>query len=173
MRVLGPKELSNSYAVDERTIARAQQRIFVRTVRQAAEGVTIGNAGDFDSKMAVLREIRPDQIPAIEALAEQFRANWRMAIAFDQRLDDTAPSLHQILEESRSRILTKVAALMVGSLEPWTRLADAGDIAEEILGTGFSGQFGDLIRDIGSGEIARLIGECPIGWQPPHGAQHV
>jgi hypothetical protein len=167
--VVGPKELANRFAVDEITIVRAQQRIFIKSVKEIAQAVTIDNPKDFDSKMTVLREIRPDQIPAIKALAEQLRANWRMAIAFDKRLDETVPTLHQTLEESRSRILTKVAALMVASQEPWAQLAQAGRIAEEVLAQGFGSQFGELIQDVSSGEIARLIGDCPIGWEGPGG----
>jgi hypothetical protein len=171
VRIVGPKELANLYAVDEITIARTQQRAFIKIIKQAAQATTIEDPKDFDSKMAILREIRPDQLPAIEALAEQLRENWRMAIAFDKHLDETAPTLHKILEESRPRILTKVTALVIASSRAWACLPDAGKIAEEVLRDGFGGQFGELISDVGSGEVARLIGDCPIGWAAP-GSQH-
>jgi len=163
--VVGPKDLANRYPVDEITIMRAHQRVFIKSVKEAAEVVTIDNPKDFDSKMALLREMKPDQIPAIQALADQFRAHWRMAIAFDSELDETVPMLHRTLEESRSRILTRVAELMLASSEPWTQLPQAGNIARDILAQGFGSQFGELIPEVASGEIARLIGECPIGWK--------
>ncbi len=164
--VVGPTELANRYAVDEIIIMRARQRIFIQSIQQAAQVVSIDDASTFDSKMAVLRQIRPDQIPAIEALADRLRANWRMSIAFDKHLDETAPTLHRVLEESRSRILERVAGLMLASTEPWTQLPQAGEVAREIL-QGFTSQFGELIQDVSSGEVARLIGDCPIGWSAP------
>jgi hypothetical protein len=165
--VVGPKDLANRYAVDEMTIARSRQRVFVDSVKEAAGAVTIQDPKDFDSKMFILRQIRPDQLDAIKALSEKFLANWRMAIAFESKLDATMPPLHQILEEDRARILTRVAELMIASDQPWTQLGKAGTIAQEILARSFERQFGGLIVDVSSGEIARLIGECPIGWKAP------
>lgn len=165
--VVGPKELANRYAVDEVVIVRSRQRLFVKSVKEAAQVITIDNPKDFDFKMAVLRQIRPDQLDAIQALTEELRASWRMAIAFESKLDETLPMLHRILEEDRARILTRVAALMLASNQPWTQLLQAGTIAQKILAQSFERQFGELILDVSSGEIARLIGECPIGWEAP------
>jgi hypothetical protein len=164
--VIGPKDLANKYFVDELTIARAEQRIFISTVQDEAQTVTI-NLGDFDSKMEVLRRIRPDQITAIAALTELLRKNWRTALAFDNKLDLIQPKLRQTFEESRLRILKTVSELMLESNEPWTQLRHAETIAKDILKENFGIQFSYLISDVSSGVIARLIGECPIGWEAP------
>jgi hypothetical protein len=165
--VMGPRELANLYAVDEVTIMRARQRIVAKRVQQAAQLITIDDPKDFDSKMTILREIRPDQIPAIESLTDQLRANWRMALAFDRELDETVPSLHRAPEQNRKRILTKVSQLMLASTEPWSELMNASTIAQEILDKDFGNLYGSLVQDVSSGEVARLVGECPIGWQKP------
>jgi hypothetical protein len=165
--VVGPKELANRYGVDEITIARIRQRAFIKTVKEAAQVVTIDNPKDFEFKMTVLRKINPDKITVIQTLADLLLANWRMAIAFEKKLDETAPSLHRTLEENRPRILTKVMALMLGQDEPWTQLLRAEELAEEILKGSLGNQFGELIQDVSFGEIARLIGECPISWKEP------
>ncbi len=165
--IVGPTELANQYEVDEITIVRSRQRVFAMSVKEAAQSVTLDNPKDFDSKMAILREIRPDQLDAIQALTEELKTNWRMAIAFESKLDETLPPLHRVLEDDRGRILTRVAALMLASNQPWTQLRQAGTIAQEILAADFERQFGTLILDVSSGEIARLIGECPIGWEAP------
>lgn len=165
--VVGPDQLANRYAVDEITIARARQRVFIASIKAVAQTITIENPKDFESKMTVLRKINPEKVDEIHILAGQLLTNWRMAIAFDQKLDDTAPALHQTLEEDRSRILTKVVALMLTSDEPWTQLLSAEAIAEDILRRSLGNQFGELIHDVSFGEIARLIGECPINWKEP------
>ena len=59
---------------------------------------------------------------------------------------------------------------MVSSSKPWTELPNATRIAFEILDQDFGKLYGLLIRDISSGEVARLIGECPVGWEK--GAEH-
>jgi len=117
--------------------------------------------------MTVLRKINPEKINAIEILTGQLLTNWRMAIAFDKKLDDTAPALHRTLEDGRSHILTKVMALMLGTNEPWAQLLKAGEIAEQVLRDSLGNQFGELIHELSFGEIARLIGECPISWKEP------
>jgi len=163
--VVGPKQLANLYAVDEETILRASQRVLARRVQQTAQSVAIDDPKDFDTKMEILREIRPDQLPAITSLAEQFRANWRMSLAFERELDQTVPTLHQILEEDRKRILTRVSQLMIESEEPWKELQRASSIAEEVLAPDFGRLYGSIVQDVSSGEIARLIGDCTVGWK--------
>jgi hypothetical protein len=165
--VWGPKDLAGSYAVDESTILRSRQRVFLKEVQSAAEHVEIENPINFDTKMATLREIRPQHVFAIDRLTAQFLADWRMALAFERKIDETLPSLHQSLEGNRRRILQKVAQLMICSDTPWAELGRAGDIATEVLEPDFK-TFGPiLLGTISSGEVARLIGECPIGWQAP------
>ena len=165
--VVGPKDLANRYAVDEVTILRARQRVVIKKVQQAAQVIELEEAKDFDYKMTVLREIRPDQLTTIQSLIEQFRASWRMALAFERELDETVPTLHHALEDDRDRIHTRVVQLMLASNEPWTQLARATEVAKEILDQDFRKLYGPLVYDVSSGEIARLIGECSIGWERP------
>ncbi|MEK9134047.1 MAG: hypothetical protein AAB333_04220, partial [Pseudomonadota bacterium] len=117
--VVGPKELANEYAVDEIAVVRARQHAFIERVQQAAGTLPITDPRDFDAKMEVLREVRPDQLAAIGGLADGLRSDWRTALAFERELGDTIPTIHQALEGARLRILTRVAALMLASVEPW------------------------------------------------------
>jgi hypothetical protein len=164
--VSGPMQLANRYAVDELTIARARQRIFIQRVQQKAQTVTIASTEKFDQKMGLLGEMLPAQADGIQLLSGQLQHGWRMALAFEQELHDTVPNLHRAFEENRSRILTRVLELMLAAQpRPWTELGNATQIAAEILGKDFERLYGMLIQDVSSGEIARLIGECPIGWE--------
>ena len=169
VNVVGPRQLANSYAIDEETIYRSQQRVFIQRVQEISDGVEIEESRNFESKMASLREIRPDQLDAIDALVEQLLESWRTSLAVERELDETLPDLHRLLEQSRRQILTRVGELMLETDQPWTALRRASLDAEEILKRNFHRQFGPLIADVSSGEIARLIGECPIGWDKPEG----
>jgi hypothetical protein len=165
--VVGPKDLANRYAVDEVTIARARQRIFIQKVQLKAENVTLGSTEKFDLKMVTLKEINPGQGEQIDRLWRELQAAWRMALAFEQELDETLPNLHRDLEANRGRILKRVLMLMAGSTKPWAELGQATQIARDILQKDFEKLYGMLIEDVSSGEIARLIGECPVGWEKP------
>ena len=165
--VVGPRDLANRYAIDADTMIRAQQRRAIHRVQQAAKAFTIDDPRDFQFKMDLLREIRPDKHLAIEKLTEEFRTNWRMSLAFESELNDTLPDLHRTLEDDRRRILRKVSELMLETDQPWRVLGKASQIAEETLKKDFGHMYGPLITDVSSGEIARLIGECPVGWDKP------
>lgn len=165
IKIVGPKELANRYAVDEATIGRARQRIFAQKVEKIAESMALGSTEKFDKKMADLKVLVPGQDDAIAGLRERLQADWRMALAFERELGDTLPAMHRALERNRARILGKVTKLIVGSDKPWTELIRATEMAAEILKADFDPQsYGMVIEDVSSGEIARLIGECPVGW---------
>lgn len=165
IKIVGPKELANRYAVDEATIGRARQRILALKVEKIAESVDLGSTEKFEKKMADLKLLVPGQDDAIAGLRQQLQANWRMALAFEREIGDTVPALHRALEKNRARILGKVTMLIVGSTKPWAELSKATEIASEILKGDFDTQsYGMVIEDVSSGEIARLIGECPVGW---------
>jgi hypothetical protein len=165
--VWGPKDMANQYAIDASTMLRAEHRLAAQRIHQAATAVAIDNPEDFEQKMAILREIRPDQLAAIESLSDELRKNWRMALAFERELDQSVPTLHHTLEADRSRILRRVSEFMLSSPQPWTQLGGASAIAAEILEKDFGKLYGALVQDVSSGEIARLVGECPIGWEKP------
>lgn len=167
IKIVGPRELANQYAVDEVTIARARQRVMIQKVEKKAEQVALGSTEKFEKKMADLKEILPERDEAIDALRVELQTAWRKALAFEQELGDTIPSLHRELEANRARILAKVSMVMVGSDKPWTELEHATGIACELLKKDFDKLFGMLIEDVSTGEIARLIGECPVGWEKP------
>ena len=165
--VVGPADLANRYAVDEVTILRVTRRVFIRRVHEVAQAISIDDPKDFDAKVEILRRLRPDQLSAIESLAEGWRVSWQMALAFERELDATAPHLHHSLEEARRQILIGVSELMLSADQPWTELTKAEALSRSILNGDFGKLYEPLMPDVSSGEIARLIGECPIGWRAP------
>jgi hypothetical protein len=167
--VVGPKELANRYAVDEVTITRARQRVFLKKLQERAQAVVLTDTAQFDEKKEILKEMFPDRSNTIDALWMQLQNSWRMALAFEQELDDTLPNLHRDLENNRVRILQKVLMLMMNSPASWEQLPQAITFASEILRKDFDTLFGNLVDDLSHGDIARLVGECPIGWKRPVG----
>jgi hypothetical protein len=165
--VVGPKDLANRYAVDEVTIMRARQRVFLQKIQMKAESVVLVSTAKFDEKKEILKEIYPDKVETIDALWIQLQNSWRMALAFEQELDDTLPNLHRDLEANRSRILQKVLTLMLSSPAPWEQLMQSTEFASDILRKDFDSLFGTIVEDLSNGEVARLVGECPIGWKRP------
>ena len=124
--VVGPADLANRYAVDEVTILRVTRRVFIRRVNEVAQAISIDDPKDFDAKVEILRRLRPDQLSAIESLAEGWRVSWQMALAFERELDATAPHLHHSLEEARRQILIGVSELMLSADQPWTECTAPG-----------------------------------------------
>jgi hypothetical protein len=167
IRIIGPKEFAQHYHADEVAILQLATRLVISKIQVAAATVDIADPKEFDNKMAVLQEIRPDKLSVIEMFAEQLRTSWRSNLAFEQELDSTLPGLHQALEDGRRRILGKVLQRMMKSEEPWNELVDMAAEAQAILKSDFN-QYGSLLEDLSLGEVARLIGECPIGWEKPN-----
>lgn len=163
--VVGPKDLANRYAVDEVAITRARQRVFLQKIQTKAQSVILTSTAKFEEKKEILKEMYPDRGDTIDALWIQLQSSWRMALAFEQELDDTLPNLHRDLEANRCRILQKVLMLMMGSSAPWEQLLRSTEFATEILRKDFDELFGTLVEDLSNGEVARLVGECPIGWK--------
>ncbi len=165
--IIGPTEFANRWSVDELTLARAQQKSFYQAVQEAAKTVVISDPKTFDEKMTLLRDIRPDQLKAIDNLIDQLLVKWRLALAFDIKLSETMSGRHQVFEACRSRIVTRIAELMLASSTPWAELGNAGEISRAVLDADFGSTYGSMMEDIAAGEVARLIGECSIGWTRP------
>lgn len=167
--VLGPNQLANRYPVDELTMARVGQYAFVERVESRRVSVDPDDTTTFDKKMADLDDIVPDQKHAIARLATDLRDDWRKSLAFERELGDTAPRLHQLLETGRKRLATRITSLMIGATEPWAQLDRALDIARQSLDSDFGSLYGSFVGSIANGEVARLIGECPIAWKKRSG----
>ena len=167
LAIVGPKDLANRHAVDEVTIARATARDFVDRVQEGAKALDIEDPMDFDLKMDILRGLAPDKLSAVDAIADGLRTDWRTALAFERELVETVPDRHRALESARSQILTRVSELMIASQQPWRELLNAKDQSYRILERDLGSIYRSILPQVSSGEVARLIGECPVGWQNP------
>lgn len=169
--VMGPKQLAIQYAVDEQTIARVRHRTLVQNVEKKAKDKALAGTEKFDKKMAALKQILTGQDEAIADVEEDFRYGWRVALTFEEELNETLPDQHRSFEADRRRIRAEVSTLMLGTNEPWKELPKTKQLARDILEKDFGNVFGMLLLDVSSGEIARLIGECNIRWEAPLNAK--
>lgn len=169
--IWGPNEFASAFVVDEDTILRIRHGTLLREVKTAAEMVNIADPTTFEAKIAALKKICPAyQAPTIEGMREQFLSDWRMSLAFEQKLDASLPTLHHALEDDRLRVAQQVRHLMISSLKPHAELARAEQITKDVLADDFRAFGSTLLDSISSGEIARLMGDCLIAWEAPTSA---
>lgn len=161
----GPQQLAEEYAVDELALALASSQMLFERLSESAGKTVLPKSITFDSKIALLKQIRPGHDRAIDEMAEDFETDWRFALASEKDLSDAATNIHQALDRGKRRLLSRVNKLMTESDEPWNEISRAGDLAEEILGPILEQWFGDLTADVCNGEVAALIGDCPIRWE--------
>jgi hypothetical protein len=91
---LGPKHLATLFPVDETTILSSQHAKTLKEMQTAAQLMPINDPSKFDAKMSALTKLcAPFQADAIAGLKDTFLADWRMALAFDQKLNATLPGL--------------------------------------------------------------------------------
>ena len=165
LSVSGPRELANTYAIDEHALMAIQARGFSKRVVEVAATLPVSkDQPTFDGKIDVLREITPiERSGAVQTLSAGLREGWRLALGFEHELDQSSPSHHQVLEQAKKRIAFRVSAIMQSANNQWLEVPRAAEIAREELAE-LRVTYGSIVDDVAPGEIARLIGECTIGW---------
>ena len=161
----GPQQLAREHHIDELTLALVSRQMLFERLNESASKVDLPKSITFESKIALLKQIRPGHECAIDQIAEDFKTDWRLALASEKDLSDSATNIHLSLERGKRRLLSRVNKLMTESDEPWNEISTAGELAKEILGPILNDWFGDLTADVCNGEVAALIGDCPIRWE--------
>lgn len=166
LAIWGPKDLATQWLVDELALFRIEQQALVAKVKKAmVSGVSTPVGSSFDAKFEWLRVSAPAKTGAIDDLADHFRKSWSAALTLDNELAMNLVSLHETLEHARAQLT--VAAHLRSSLAP-SPFALIGDMRDEVrkhLGEAFGDRLGPLAAGVADGEIARLMGECPIEWR--------
>ena len=160
----GPKEFVDQYGVDESTMMWLSHQELYLKLDSEAPSVEIPNAPSFDTKMTAAEELLPDSVDAVRQVAENLRNDWQRAIVFEHELSDRIPDLHGALERGRKRLLTRVLTHHANT--PWEAISRAQEFSESIFCDDFLAIYGKgMVRDLASGEVARLVGACPINWK--------
>jgi hypothetical protein len=163
--IWGPRDLATRWVVDELALFRVENQALVAKVKKAlASGVAPPVPDKFDAKFEYLRTKSPENKAVTDALADHFRQSWSGALALDNELAATSVVLHEALEIARTQ--TTIAAYIQSQLksEPMELLEHMRNEVKSKLGEVFGERLGVLSPKVADGEIARLIGECPINW---------
>ncbi len=161
----GPKEFADQYGADESTMIWLKHQEMLAKIDAEARLIEVPHGPTFDSKMQAAEALLPNEKDAVRQVAQNLRTDWQWAIAFEGKLSDRLPQLHAALERGRRRLLTLV--LTHATSTPWEAINRAQEFSESVFSDDFLQPYGkSVVRDLASGEVARLVGVCPIDWKP-------
>jgi hypothetical protein len=164
--IWGPKDLAGMGAVDEHTLFRIENRALLARVQAAGTAAIPPSAtADFDAKFSYLKRQRPDLSAHIDALAADFRKAWAAAIALDDELASQSPRLHEALEDARTQAALSARLRSMGTTAAHELIETMRQDVMDRLGQSFGQSLGSLTSKIAAGEVARLIGDCPLEWR--------
>jgi hypothetical protein len=161
----GPKEFADQYGADESTMMWLRHQELLTKIETKAPSIDVPHGPTFDSKMQAAEALLPNAKEEVKQVADNLRADWQWAIAFEGELSDRLPQLHAALERGRKQLLTRVLTHPVST--PWEAINRAQEFSESVFSDDFLEPYGkSVVRNLASGEVARLVGGCPINWKP-------
>lgn len=168
LSIWGPKDLAGLALVDDATRFRAENRVLVSKLREVEKSTPMplptATLKDFDSKFDWVVAQQPANANQVNDLRERFREAWSKALVLETQLEASAVRLHEALESSREHAATTAQLRSLEGLLPGRLLSDARNDIRQHLTTGF-GDGGIVSATLVDGEVARLVGECPIEWR--------
>ena len=164
--IWGPKDLATLWGVDEHAMFRVENRALLAQIKQAVvAGVAPKSIGSFHEKFEYVRAKDQRFSEAVARLEETFRKAWSTALALDNSLAATSMTLHEALEQARTQSTITADLRSARGGDPMRLLEEMRDAVKSHLGDAFGDRLGPHIAQLADGEIARLIGECPIEWR--------
>lgn len=168
----GPKQLATKGAVTDLVISRLEHREMLRRVTAAIKSgpVALPASSEFDAKIDWIEAQKKMSKQAVARMKASFRKRWSTAIAVENDLANNAPNLHSLLSDARDEAANDADLVSGTTSSPQElillmreRIAQRLD---EHLGVKFPPEIKNPLID---GELARLIGECPVDWRPDGG----
>jgi hypothetical protein len=171
MTIWGPKELATVGAVDDTTILRLEQRVLLKRVTAVlaappSTNTTPPPTSDFDAKFDWIEANAKPKPGAVDRLRAHFMQRWLESIAVDNDFANNAIALHQALSGAREDATVDAELESSNQTQPVTLIQVMRqkllERLEQYLGTRLPP---DLIGRLADGELARLVGECPVDWR--------
>ncbi|HVZ33200.1 MAG TPA: hypothetical protein VG963_12290 [Polyangiaceae bacterium] len=170
MTIWGPAELATIGAVDDATILRLEKRVLLKRVATVLSSppanTTTPSTSDFDAKFDWIEANGKPRPGAVKNLRTHFMTRWLEALAIENDFANNAVALHHLLSAAREEAAVD-AELASGNQASANTLLTLMrqkliERLEQHLGTKLPPE---LIGRLADGEVARLIGECPIDWR--------
>lgn len=169
MTIWSPKELASTGVVDDATLFRLDQRKLVQTVTAALaspHNVSKPSTTEFDAKFDWIQANASPKPGAVDRLRAHFMTRWLANLAIEDEFANNAVALHRGLAGARedatvdaeleSSAVTQPMMLIKGMRQ---KLLER---LEQYLGSKLAP---DQLGQLADGELARLIGECPVDWR--------
>lgn len=168
LSIWGPTDVAGLALVDDATRFRAENRVLVTKLKEASVAappqVPASTLKDFDSKFDWIIAQDAANANIANELREKYRAAWSRSLVLETQLEGSAVRLHEALESAREQAATNALARSIDKLPPGRLLADAVEDIRRHLSIAF-GDGGLISTAFVQGEVARLVGECPIEWR--------
>lgn len=169
MTIWGPKQLATVGAVDDLTIARLEKRDLLRRVAAAISSAPPlpAPASDFEAKFLWMESQKMATKQAVARMMDTFRKRWSVVVAVENDLSNNSPNLHAALAQAREDAALD-ADIASGTCTSPQHLLEVmrgriGERLDQHLGRMFPP---DIKNQLVDGELARLLGECPVEWRP-------
>lgn len=169
LTIWGPKELASMGAVDDLTLMRLEERAILRrveaTVASGAEPPPPSTT-EFDAKFDWIETTGNQPPEVVKRLRHHFRSRWSQAIAIENDLANNAVTLHQAVNTARQEAAVDADLASGDCTKPAALLERMRQSLRQRLDEQTNAKFPpDLRNRIVDGEIARLLGECPVDWR--------
>ncbi len=170
MTLWSPKELATMGTVDDATNMRIDQRVLLKRLELALASspaaTTAVQTSDFDAKFDWVQVNVNPKPGAVQRLRSHFMKSWLDALAIENDFANNAVQLHQTLMNARDAAAIDADLASGGQQAPLSLIEvmrkQLTERMSEYLGARIAPE---LLSRLVDGEIARLIGECPIDWR--------
>lgn len=169
LSIWGPADLATLAIVDEHTKFRAENSALFAKIKAARDSLPSSpTPADFDAKFDWLCAEPGTSLSQIERynnLRQHFKKMWGTALVAEQELAASSPRLHEALETARTQAAVSADLRSLQGENAATLISNMRKDIRSHLGPTFTGAMGDVADDIADGEMARLLGNCPIDWR--------
>lgn len=173
LAIWGPDQITCLSPTDEATLFRIENKAFSNMLKaHGSSHISPTDKGEFQDKFDYIRTMltkkgaSAQRIQTINEMQASFEKAWSACLAFELNLSQNSISLHEALETARGTGTTSALLKSGPDVNPQDLIQEMMIEMRTLIKESFN--IGDMpeIRKVAQGEVARLIGECPVDWRP-------
>lgn len=173
LTILGPRDLALEAGVDEQTLFHLENPAFHALFEETSEDeeafLAENAVEDFQAKFDYLAPLGSSSVQAkrVNSLRSAYHRAWMKSIVRDTHIANSFPEVHRKIERIRATVVTDAHRESMRNIENAAELISRVESAvRERIEREFGEQLPEyILRDLGEGELARLIGTCPLDWR--------